>query len=288
MERSLKYFLRGLICLWCGITFSCNQADSILYQKVISGPDSLSLSESLLNGAGTDFYYQGTVSERMVIHEGNRYDEGNAWGARELGVPYLKRGFAAEAQAYYEEAVKSDPEEWLGYKGYCWLYFYRDYEMALEELERFDAFTPGFVDYPQATSVDYMKGICHLQLGRTEVAIDLLEKNLQKEKDETGAAYTELMNYQMLAIAHFKNQAHEAADKIYQEGLEHNDNSADMWYHYAENLYMMNRTEQAKEALAESQSWYNKGSRNFRPYVEEFYAIYQEDIDALRGKLYAR
>ena len=288
MERSLKYFLRGFICLWCGITLSCNQAESILYQKVISGQDSLLLSESLLNGAGTDFYYQGTVSERMVIHEGNKFNEGNAWGARELGVPYLKRGFAAEAQAHYADAILADPEEWLGYKGYCWLYFYRDYERALEELERFDAFTPGFVDYPQATSVDYMKGICHLQLGQKEKAIQLLEINLQKEKEETGVEYTELMNYQMLAIAYHQNGAWEAADKVYKEGLKHNENSADLWFHYADNLYEMKRLEEARNALVQSQSWYNKGSRNFRPYVEEFYAIYQEDIDALHGKLYTR
>ena len=144
---------------------SCGEAD-ILYKRTYSEEEKTVLSESLLNGAGTDLYYQGSVGERMIIHEGNSYNPNNAWGEREIGVPYLKRGFATEANKYYTRAIEYDPEQWLGYKAYCWLYFYRDYETALEEIDRFDAMTPGIVDYPQSTSVNYMRGLCYLQLGR--------------------------------------------------------------------------------------------------------------------------
>ena len=38
-------------------------------------------------------------------------------------------------------------------------YFYRDYKRALKDIEEYDALTPNFVDYPQWTSVNYMRGI---------------------------------------------------------------------------------------------------------------------------------
>jgi len=178
MVRSLKYYPRACLFVATVFIFSACQQNDVLYQKEYSAKEKLALSESLLNGAGTDLYYQGTVAERMVILEGMKYNPTNAWGQRELGVPYLKRGFAHEAYKYYKKAVEADQAEWQGYMAYCWLYFYRDYETALEAIDAYDKLTPDFVDYPQATSVDYMRGICYLKLGDQDKAIHFMEKHL--------------------------------------------------------------------------------------------------------------
>ncbi len=284
MVRSLNYFHKMTLFFCLSIlASSCSQKD-ILYKRVYSDEEQLALSESLLNGAGTDLYYQGSVGERMIIHEGNSYNPNNAWGQREIGVPYLKRGFAAEANEYYEKAVEYDAEEWLGYKAYCWLYFYRDYETALAEIDRFDALTPGVVDYPQSTSVNYMRGICYLQLGRFEGAIDALTLHLNKEIEDVGHQYIESMPYLTLAMSYHKMGQYEKADSLYSLGIEHNPTTSDLYYYRAENLLKMNRPDEAKKSLSLAQDWYSKGGKNARPYVEEFFAIYQEDLDRLKDE----
>lgn len=278
---SLFVFVAAILC-----TISCKQ-DAILYKKVYSTEEQLALSESLLNGAGTDLYYQGTVGERMIILEGNSYNPENAWGQRELGVPYLKRGFAHEAEQYYAKAIAADPEEWLGYKAYCWLYFYRDYERALADIDRFDALTPGFVDYPQSTSVNYMRGICYLQLGKYDESIEYLTEHLEKEVGDVGHKYIDAMPYMLLGVAYHKNGAFEKADSMYTLGLEHNETTSDLYYYKAKNLQQMGEVDQAKNVLLFANEWYQKGAKNGRPYVEEFYAIYQKDLDELEAMLSA-
>lgn len=263
---------------------SCNKKD-ILYKRNYSAEEKLALSESLMNAAGTDFYYQGSVGERMIIHEGIGYNPESAWGQREIGVPYLKRGFAAEAHKYYKLSTEYDEEQWLGYKAYCWLYFYRDYETALEEIDRFDALTPGVVDYPQSTSVNFMRGICYLQMGRYEKAIDALTLHLNKEIEDVGHQYIESMPYLTLAMSYHKIGKYEKADSLYSLGIKYNDTTSDLYYYKAINLLKMNRIEEAKSFAAMAQEWYDKGGKNARPYVEEFYAIYQEDLDDLKNRL---
>lgn len=284
MVKLLRYYPSiGILIIVCTI-ISCSK-EPVLYKRSYTTEEKSKLSESLLNGAGTDLYYQGAVGERMIIHEGNSYNEDNAWGQRELGVPYLKRGFAHEAQKYYLRAIENDPEEWLGYKAYSWLYFYRDYEMVLEEIDRFDAFTPNFVDYPQSTSVNYMRGICYLQLDQYEKAIEYFSMHLDKEIEGVGHKYIEAMPYQLLAISYHKNEQYEKADSLFTLGLEHNTTTSDLYYYKAQNLLKMNRVDEAVANLNLAESWYKKGAKNGRPYVEEFYAIYQEDIDELASVL---
>jgi len=269
-----------LILLYLSMT-SCNE-ESIIYKKAYTENEKLKLSESLLNNAGTGRYYQGSVGERMIIHEGNFYNPGNADGQRELGVPYLKRGFASEANQYYTKAANTDPDEWLGYKAYCWLYFYRDYETVLKEVDKFDALTPDFVDYPQSTSVNYMRGICQLRLGSYKEAIKFLSMHIDKEIEDVGEKYVIAAHYLHLGIAYHKAKHYAQADKIFNAALINNENTAELHYYKAINLLSMKKKKEALASLNLAQEWYSKVGPLTRPYVEEFYAIYPEDITRLK------
>jgi len=284
MVKSLKYFHRASCFLAVVFIFSACQQNEVLYKKEYSDKEKLALSESLLNGAGTDLYYQGTVGERMIIKEGNSYNPSNAWGQRELGVPYLKRGFAHEAYKYYSKAVEADAGEWQGYMAYCWLYFYRDYKTALKAINAYDALTPNFVDYPQATSVDYMRGICYLKLGKHEEAIHFMKKHLDSEIKSVGPKYVDAMPYMLLGIAYYENGQLAKSDEIFRQGLKYNDNTADLYFYHTRTLYDLGKTEEAKEAIDKAEYWLLKGGYNQRPYVEEFYSIYKEDIEKWKMK----
>lgn len=279
-----KFYLSALICFVMVIVLCKSTSKPVLYKKEYTPEEKLDLAESLFNGAGTDLYYQGSVSERMLILEGLEYHPEGAWGWRELGVPYLKRGFAHEANKYYAKAIAYDPKEWLGYKAYCWLYFYRDYETAIRELDRFDAFTPDFVDYPQATSVDFMRGVAYLRLGRLDRALEYLEKHLLDEKKNTGAEYIEPKDYLMLGVAWYEKSEFAKALEVIDEGLLHNDTTADLYYYRALITFRMKDAELAETYLDQAEYFIANGGKNMRPYIEEFYAVYQQDIEKLRSK----
>ena len=281
--KLLKYFLSVIMVAF--FVSSCGESKSIIYQKQYSQEEKLALAESLSNGAGTDLYYQGTVGERMIIWEGLEHNPEGAWGWREIGVPYLKRGFAHEANEYYSKAVTYDPEEWLGYKAYCWLYFYRDYETAIRELDRFDAFTPDFVDYPQATSVDFMRGVAYLRLGKLDQAMEYLQKHMEDEKKNTGAKYIEPKDYLMLGVAWYKKGNFNKALEVIDEGLLHNNTTADLYYYRALVSAKLKDAEVANTYLDKAEYYIANGGKNIRPYIEEFYAVYQQDVNKLRDEI---
>lgn len=280
MEKSPKYCPSLLLCLITLVSFcSCNR--DAMYKRTYTADERLKLSETLLNNAGSSTYYQGSVAERMIIHEGIRYNPESADGQREIGVPYLKRGFASEAYHYYSRAAQRDPEEWLGYKAYCWLYFYRDYKTVLADVEQYDALTPDYVDYPQSTSVNYMRGICHLRLGNYKEAISYLSMHLDKEIQDVGAKYVEPVNYLHLGIAYHKAGESSDAARVFDAGLQNNENIAELHYYKAVNLLSQGSNKEARTSLEFAQEWFSKGGPLTRSYVEEFYALYQEDLNQL-------
>ncbi len=280
-----KYYLSIFVCFTLMITSCGGKSKSILYKKEYTQEEKLALAESLSNGAGTDLYYQGAVGERMIIWEALKHNPEGAWGWREIGVPYLKRGFAHEASKYYSKAVEYDAEEWLGYKAYCWLYFYRDYERVINELDRYDAFTPNFVDYPQATSVDFMRGVAYLRLGKLEEAIGYLHKHLIDEKENTGAEYIEPKDYLMLGVAWYEKGDYVKALEVIDEGILHNDSTADLYFYRALASAKLSDVVAANTFLDQAEYYINNGGKNIRPYIEEFYAVYQQDVDQLRNEL---
>ena len=287
MAKLLKYFPKNevqIILIYVLILTSCSENEPILYTKQFSNQEKIKLSETILNGAGTDLYYQGSVAERAIIKEAQKLNPDNPDVWREFGVPYLKRGICTTANKYYTLAAQKDPEQWLGYKAYCWLYFYRDYKTALKEIDKFDALTPNFVDYPQATSVNYMRGICYLKLGDYQSAIHYLRLHLDKELKEAGPDYIASLPYQLLGIAYHNSGAYDKANEIFLKGIKYNHNTADIWYYHALNLHEMKQYNQAKKALLEADHWLAIGNVNIRPYVEEFYQIYREDIDKAKSR----
>lgn len=285
MEYLLKsYHKIGLLAVILSIA-SCTKSPDISYQKIFSEERKAELANGLLNGAGNDLYYQGSVGERMIIHEGIKYAPDSGWGQRELGVPYLKRGFPKEAYTYYTKAAEYDGETWAGYMAYCWLYFYKDYHTVIKYADQCDAYTENFVDYPQSTSVDYMRGISYLKLGDFDEAIRYLSKHLRHEISMVGSEYVETMAYQVLGIAHMASGDHGQAEKIFIEGLKYNENAAELHYYAAINYLKIGDRRLAASSLTMAQTWLSKGGVNSRPYVEEFFAVYQEDLDVLRAKI---
>ena len=276
MERSSIYFLSILMLL----LISCQQRD--WYKKEFSEETMKQYSPQLRGGRG--YYYQGTVPEQFQLKEAMKMDSTDADLWREFGTSRVKRGILEEMYYYYDEAVKRKPEKWAGFRGYLYLYFYRDFPRAIADFDLGDE-ANGQVDYSQGQSHDYMRGICYYGLGDYEEALDQLERYIDKITSEEGAEWVDVYAhlYQGLSLAKLNRldealEAFDLAEKIYP-------NLSDLQYHRARISCMRKDYQDALDLLQAAKTYFNQGYFHQRPYVEVLEQIYLQDIELLEEEL---
>ncbi|MEO0787973.1 MAG: tetratricopeptide repeat protein [Bacteroidota bacterium] len=248
--------------------------------------DSLSIRElSDLFVEGSFYYYQGSPGHQLVLEEGLSLDPESALLHRELGVAYLKRGIADQFPRYYGKAASLDPVSWLGWRAYLYLYFYRDYQRAIDDCNRLDPLTPNFVDHPQSTSIDYMRGLAHHQLGEYQVARSYIDLHMEFERSSGDPQYIDKTSYLLSAMNYLElgklNEALAELDTAVSWGSKW----AELHYYRANILFELGRMTEARAALNKAEEGYNTGWGLSRPYVEEFFAAYPEDFRELSYQL---
>lgn len=267
-----------LLVAICALLISCGQQEP-LYKKTFSLEEKLALSESLLNGRGSGGYYQGSPAYEFQIKEAEKVYPQNGDIYREYGAALVKRGFAAKWHETYAKAVALDPEGWQGWRGYLYLYFYRDYERAIHDFNTIDSLTPNFVDYPQSQSVHFMRGICYLQLGNYEKAIEYFDMHIAHETKEAGIDFIEAKAFLYKAIAHWKSGDMQKAKETLDLGVSVDDKNADLYFWLAKYHREMGEDAKAKGYIEQAKKQFLAGYYNHRPYVEEFYQTYWTDLE---------
>ena len=276
MGKSLNFCLSMLVTAL--VLTDCQSPDT-LYRKIHTPEEQKKLAIQLIDGRGG--YYQGAPGHQLILQEALSLDSTNADVWRELGVAYLKRGFASQFPHYYGKAADINPLSWQGWRGYLYLYFYRDYERALADFNATDILTPDIVDYPQSISVDYMRGICHLQLGAYQTSIDFFQKHIDYESKTVGWEYIEPITFLLKGIAAQKAGQSDLARAAFEEGNKLDPSNADLLYQLGKLHLQSGELGKAHQLLQQAKTQWLQGNFNQRPYVEEFYQTYLEDIEVL-------
>lgn len=225
MEKSLKLFLSLLL-----MTFlSCD----IEYLNQEERKEKAAFKwQEFLDAHG---YYQGSTQNMKAIEEILKLNPYHCDALRERSIPYLKRGMPQKWKKYMDQAVACDFTRWIGWRGYLYLYFYRDYAKAIADFDATDTLTPNFIDAPQGHSVDFWRG--HAYLGA---------KN-----------YEESIYYYQKHIAHYENKSIDSMPHYLEKAQRYYlDKSADTKYYYA--LYHTRKGDTLK-AL----SYLDKGIEDF-------------------------
>ena len=275
MARLLIYFLSMSI-----IVSGC-QSGVDWYKKDMSAIDSVDYADKLLQGM-LRTYYQGTPPAELVLHEAQKFDSTNAAIWRELGVPYLKRGYYNKFYYYYDKAVEYDAVTWQGWRGYIYLYFYRDFEKAIADFNATDTLTVDFTDYPQGQSVDYMRGIAYYGLNDFENAHKFFNKYITEVTDSQDESWVDPKAFLYKALT-FKAEANnERAIEYFDKVIKYDGSLADGYYHKSAALLAMGHKSAASELVEQAQSQFEAGSFHKRPYIEVLKQIYIEDIELLK------
>lgn len=281
--QQYQYILSVIIIVVLFSTTAC-QSDPILFKKEFTAEEKWKLTDQMTNGLIRS-YGQGSVSEVMVLEEAIRLTPQRADLHREIGIPYGKRGMAVEFHPPYSRAVELDPENWQGYRGYMYLYFYRDYERAIADFDGLDALTPNFVDYPQATSVHFMRAVAYLGMEDYDTALAYFDKHITEELRTTTEDFIDLKTFVFQGIAHYKKGDIAAARKSFDRGTTNTPYSSDLWYWTAKLAQERGDKITATNAIEKAEIQFKKGYSNNRPYVEEFFQIYEGDIQELKEKI---
>ena len=231
-------------------------------------------------------FYQGDPRHMNAFAYAVELDSTNAENWRELSVTYLKRGIPHEWKKYYDKAVEYDARIWQPWRGYLYLWFYRDYKKAIADFDASDILTPNFIDAPQGHSVDYWRGIAYLGLKNYEKSNWYFEKHIKKETEDFGEDYVDLTAFLYNGISYFEAENYEEALVNFDKQLKHSRNlSADAKYYKAQIFKAKNNIVEAKVMIDSAIEDFNSGYYNNRPYVETLRQIYFEDLEILKIEL---
>ena len=275
MEKLLKSYL-SLCCLL--VLFSCKNETSL------NASEKRESAEKTYKAAIQ--FRQGSTAFQNGIAEAVTIDPTYEPGVYELSVADLKRGLPHKWLPQYNKAVKMDSVTRIPWRGYLYLWFYRDYKKAIADFDASDTLTPDFIDAPQGHSVDYWRGIAYLGLNDYKNSNAYFEKHITKETKEFGEDYVDITAFLYNGISYFEAGDYEKALLNFNKQLEYSRNlSADAKYYKAQIFIAEDKNKEALETINQAIDDYNQGYNNKRAYVETLRQIYPEDLTALKSKI---
>lgn len=279
MVKYLKYCLSMLLL---ALIMSCgNNTDPL------STEEKIALSKEIYSTSGR--FGQGTAQQLSIIDSVLTLDPSNCKAIRARTIAYLKRGLMKEWKPLFDQAVECDPKEWVPWRGYLYLQFYRDYEKAIADFDASDTLTPNFTDAPQGHSVDYWRGIAYLGLKDYENSIRYFDLYINEVTEENGEDWAEPTAFLYRGIAYYESKNSEAASKDFDKMILYNKNrTADGSYYKALVLFEDNKYEEAKKELDLAIENFTLGYYNKHDYTESLKQIYIQDLNNLEAAINAQ
>lgn len=276
MGKLLKYCLSLII-----LQFGCKESSK--WYEALSAQERIELSKERFKEHA--MYYQGSPENMEIIEGALEIDPNNAEAWRELSVPYLKRGYAHLWKPLFDKAVAIDPVAWQGWRGYLYLYFYRDYERALADFNATDTLTENFTDYPQGQSVDYMRGLCYLGLDDLDSAKIYFTKYINEVIEESGEDWVDVYAYLYRGLVYQKQNDLSNAMTDYKAGLAISPSLADLKYRMASIEHVAGNQTKAQKLVEQAIEHFNDGYYHQRPYVTVQEQIYLADLEELKTEI---
>lgn len=273
MGKLLKFYLSILTILFF---FSCKE------NTVVAKKGNRELAEQVYKTG--ENLLQGSPESMRRIEEAIALDSTYAEAIRELSVAYLKRGMPHKWKPIFDKAVEKDAVTWQPWRGYLYLWFYRDYKKAIADFDASDTLTT-YIDHPQGHSVDFWRGIAYLGLKDYGNSISYWDRHISKETEESGEDWVELEAFLYRGIAFYESGNSEKAIENFDKVIDYFEQSADAKYYKALILKENGKAQKAMILVEDAIKDFNAGFYNNRDYVETLRQIYMEDLEDLKNSL---
>lgn len=220
-------------------------------------------------------YYQFSKEFQEILDQSINIDSTYAPAYREKSVAYLKSGDFINWKKLIDKAVKYEPKENLGYRGWCRYQFFRDYKGAINDIETLDK----LVNYDIGESVngDYhlniAKALCYKALGNKIKAIEIIENQLNNKNHYVG-----LYDYLHLGVLYLETNQYENAEKVFKKQESEYDFAENQFYLALTYKAIKNSTEY-KECLKNAKKLFLDQLKMQDPYTHQMDKIYLEQIE---------
>lgn len=277
MANLSTFYLRLFLLVLSFLMTGCKDS---WYAREYDELERRQISSQLVHGS-YELGYQGSAHSQLLLGESIRLYPENAAAWREKGIPYLKRGIPDQFEVNYGKAVALDPVTWVGWRGYIYLYFYRDYERAILDFNALDTLTPDTDDFPQGQSVDYMRGIAYSNLGQYETAEKYFSRYIDAVASVEGEEWTDLNAFLYRGINREKGGDVAGAISDMNRITKYDRNNADAYFHRARMHLLLNHRKEAAKELIKAKAQFEKGFYHQRPYVYVWHQLSAIDIAEL-------
>jgi len=188
----------------------------------------------------------------------------------------LKRGDFVAWKKLIDKAVELSPTEHLGYRGWCRYQFLRDYEGAIEDIEKLDS----LVNYDIGYSIngDYhlniAKALCYKALGQNKRAIEIIEQQFSSDNYSPS-----LYDYLHLGVLKLKIGDYNGAITALKKEIEIYDYFAETYYYLALTYKKLSDKVEYEKNLLLSKDFYTNEKKRTDTYTEPMDKIYLTDIE---------
>ena len=265
----MKYFIIIVSFLWYSISLAQN-CDAYKYYGDTLKYEACKVAKKRAGHYQFSKEYQIALDESLEIDP--TFD--HAYWAK--SIAYLKSGDFVTWKKLIDKAVKYNPEEHLGYRGWCRYQFFRDYKGAIKDIEKLDS----LVDYDIGQSqngtyhLNIAKGLCYKAIGEKQKAIDIIENQIKLNEDEN---FTGVYDYLHLGVLYLETEHFEKAIESFNKQSQITELAENQYYLALTYKRLGNRNEY-KVILEQAKELYVEGRKMSDPYSNPMDKIYLENI----------
>lgn len=236
---------------------------------------------STLVGYGSNLLYHGyNQNGNNIIAFGlSHLDNPNADIYHSISVQNTKNGNYNIAIPALEKAYQLDPYEIGEYYGWVLLYYYHDYNKALEVLNSCDNLTPEINDFPMGECIHYLKGLAYKELGNYDKAIQEFDLSIQNEINTYGKAWVDHQIFLNKGISLYKKEEYREAIRVFNQTIRNNSVSSEAYYYLGLCYLKLDENFQACSTFNQAKHLLQQGHKSSETYVELFHEIYLQDVD---------
>ena len=200
-----------------------------------------------------------------------------------LSYSYKKRGEHIKAMKILNEAVERDVKQnktfALQYRAWSLLYFYRDYEGTIKDVDLIIKMEPKN-DYTvcHGEACEVLKGQALYKLGRYREAIKIFNKVLKVEEENGWDPIDNFHANFYMARCHSELGEYEKAKNIYYSQVAANPRFTEAYFQLGKIYSLLGEPENALKNLQAASVLLEEGNKMGEPYYEAFDEVFQYQI----------
>lgn len=211
-----------------------------------------------------NFLYEGSMMRQAKLDTLIAINDEKEEYFRKKSTKFSTRGDFHKAYPLMREAVKLDPLTSLYFTSWQLLFYYRDYERALADLNYYDDISKG-VDYIRGENIHYLKGLAYKQMELYDQAVEEFDKSLRSEKG-TGTEYIHVYR----GISNLRNECLEESIKDFEKAISIDENCTMGYVYLGESLMNIKSYDEALKSLSKAEGLLCKEAKMRNPNFEVF------------------